>query len=99
MVLTRGRDLRQAVSAASHKPRPDVNRASSPHAVHDIQSCRRVEVRETGRVPAWSLKLIENINIGRVDTIRQPMARYERENVKSNAEEAFHFGWFGTGIS
>ena len=50
MVLTEGRDLRDAVSAVTRKHLPDVNRASSPHTVHDIQSCRRVEVRETGRV-------------------------------------------------
>lgn len=45
------RGLRQEVSTLSRKPRPDVSRASSCHLGHDLQSCRRVEVRETGRVP------------------------------------------------
>ena len=33
--------------------------------------------------PAWSLKHFDIINIDRVDTVRQPMARYERERRKA----------------
>ena len=41
------------------------------------------ETERLDEYPAWSLKHFDIINIGRVDTIRQSMARYERERRKA----------------